>query len=86
MKNYLIIGGSSGIGYSSAKLLANNGHHVFASYNSSLPSNHDSGINYFKYNVLNDDNAFDKLPGHLDGLVYCPGAINLKPFHRITPD
>jgi len=22
----------------------------------------------------------------LDGLVYCPGSINLKPFHRIKPE
>jgi NAD(P)-dependent dehydrogenase (short-subunit alcohol dehydrogenase family) len=30
---------------------------------------------------------FDTLPGLpevIDGVVYCPGTINLKPFHRIT--
>lgn len=86
MKNYLIIGGSSGIGYSSAKLLAKNGHHVYASYNSTLPSTQDSDINFFKYNVLDDENTFDHLPVKLDGVVYCPGAINLKPFHRIKTD
>ena len=86
MKNYLIIGGSSGIGYSSAKLLAKNGHHVYASYNLTLPSTQDSDINFFKHNVLDNENTFDQLPDRLDGVVYCPGAINLKPFHRIKPD
>lgn len=27
-----------------------------------------------------------ELPDSLDGLVYFPGTINLKPFHRLTPD
>ncbi|NBV39406.1 MAG: SDR family oxidoreductase, partial [Verrucomicrobia bacterium] len=25
-------------------------------------------------------------PEKLDGLVYCPGTIQLKPFHRLTPE
>lgn len=30
--------------------------------------------------------AFDELPEALHGLVYCPGTINLKPFHRLSLD
>ena len=86
MKNYLIIGGSSGIGLRSAEILAHNGHKVYATYNTSIPGNQHSEINYFKYNVLNDENGLDHLPDQLDGLVYCPGAIHLKPFHRIKPE
>lgn len=86
MKNYLIIGGSSGIGYATSELLSMKGHKVYASYNTSQPNDHEPGISYFKYNVLEDQNSFDQLPDNLDGLVYCPGAINLKPFHRIKPD
>ncbi|MDX1618138.1 MAG: SDR family oxidoreductase, partial [Balneolaceae bacterium] len=26
------------------------------------------------------------LPDSLDGLAYCPGSIELKPFHRISPE
>jgi NAD(P)-dependent dehydrogenase (short-subunit alcohol dehydrogenase family) len=33
--------------------------------------------------VLEEVNALDFLPEHLDGLVYCPGSINLRPFERI---
>lgn len=86
MKNYLIIGGSSGIGFASSELLAKKGHQVYASYNTNLPTVNEKRINYFKYNVLEDESSFENLPEKLDGLVYCPGAINLKPFHRIKPE
>ena len=35
-----------------------------------------------------EDEKFDPdyLPNELDGLVYCPGSINLKPFARIKPE
>jgi 3-oxoacyl-[acyl-carrier protein] reductase len=36
-----------------------------------------------KFDVLNDELDTDFLPDHLDGLVYCPGSINLKPFRGI---
>ena len=28
----------------------------------------------------------EQLPDRLDGIVYCPGSINLKPFSRIKPE
>ena len=34
---------------------------------------------------INDPNLdLSGLPELIDGLVYCPGSINLKPFHRLT--
>jgi NAD(P)-dependent dehydrogenase (short-subunit alcohol dehydrogenase family) len=33
---------------------------------------------------MNDELDMSQLPDSLDGLAYCPGSINLKPFHRIT--
>lgn len=86
MKKYLIIGGSSGIGFSTSKLLAENGQSVFATYRTSLPSEYDSNINFFKFDVLSDEINLEWLPQEIDGLVYCPGAINLKPFHRSKPE
>lgn len=86
MKNYLIVGGSSGIGLRLARLLAQNGHHVYASYTSRLPGNEQANISYFKYDVLESENDFEDLPEKLDGLVYCPGAIRLKSFHRISSE
>ncbi len=86
MKKYLIIGGSSGIGKAVSSQLFQKGHQVFASYNNTSPQLQDSEINFFKYNVLEENQTFEHLPEKLDGLVYCPGAINLKPFHRIKPE
>jgi len=36
--------------------------------------------------VLEPTFALDFLPNELDGIVYCPGAIELKPFARISPE
>ena len=84
--NYIIIGGSSGIGLATAKLLVDKGHSVFASYNSTYPDNSASSIDYFKYDVLSDEYPLNELPQEISGMVYCPGAIHLKPFHRIKPE
>ena len=86
MKNYLIIGGSSGIGLQTAKMLAFEGHNVYATYHSTIPIETLSKIHFSNYDVLNKENTIENLPEKIHGLVYCPGAIQLKPFHRIDPD
>jgi NAD(P)-dependent dehydrogenase (short-subunit alcohol dehydrogenase family) len=81
VKNILIIGASSGIGKAIAEKLANS-HNVFGTYN----SNEVSKSNFYELDVTEDALDLSFLPEHLDGLVYCPGSINLKPFHRIKPE
>ncbi|MFN0048241.1 MAG: SDR family NAD(P)-dependent oxidoreductase [Cytophagales bacterium] len=85
MKNYLVLGGSKGIGLAVVKALSieNN---VFTGSRSSenllgLPN-----VNYFVYDAIADGKADFQLPDELHGLVYCAGSINLKPFHRLTED
>ncbi len=84
MKNYLIIGGGSGIGLATAKKLQAEGHQVWASYNTS--EGQIAGVKYFKLNVLEDFWDFSSVPDTLDGLVYCPGKINLKPMSRVKKE
>ncbi len=85
MKNYLVIGGSSGIGKQISTLLVEEGHAVFSSYNTNyIPDNKD--IKYFYLNVLDKIELPDWLPEQIDGFVYCPGSITLKPFHRLTKE
>ena len=85
MKNYLIIGASDGIGLSLAQKLKTE-NNITGTYCSkdllSLPD----GINYLHLDVLNGELAVDQLPEKIDGLVYCPGAIDLKPVSRISQD
>lgn len=82
MKNILIIGSSSGIGNSVLKILSNN-HKVYGTYYKN--KNSDNVLSYY-LNVLDETPDFSFIPEILDGLVYCPGAINLKPFARIKDE
>lgn len=86
VKNYLIIGGSHGIGFALAQKLAIEGQHVICCSRTlgelaSLPS-----VTHYAYDVLSDNLQAEWLPESLHGLVYCPGSIQLKPFHRISAD
>ncbi len=86
MKNILIIGGSSGIGASLIEKFTNDpNYQVIATFNQgNIPTA--QNIKTFKFDVLSDTLDLSILPEAIDGVVYCPGSINLLPFHRIKPD
>lgn len=77
-KNVVIIGGNSGIGKATAKLLQAAGANLF------LYSKSGSGTTALDTSV--DFEEIPGLPEVIDGVVYAPGTINLKPFHRISMD
>lgn len=82
-KRYLIVGGSRGIGYALSKSLLNGGNHIiYASRNVNEELNN-LGCEYIAWDVVGQD--FPAIDAHLalDGLVYCPGSITLKPFKSI---
>ena len=82
MKNILLIGGSTGIGYElSQKLKEDN--NIFISTRDQEKFNHPN----IKTNKLDLDKEFETewLPEHLDGFVYLPGTINLRPFKGLKP-
>ncbi|HEY5692212.1 MAG TPA: SDR family oxidoreductase [Cyclobacteriaceae bacterium] len=85
MKNILIIGGSSGIGKSLAHQLESTGHEVIATFNKNKPENA-SKIKYHHLDVTSEEIDLDFMPESLDGLVYCPGSIELKPLQRIKDE
>ncbi len=85
MKNYLIIGGSSGIGLQLAQQLSASGNNVFASYRNT-PKENTANIQFFNLDVLEETFNLDFLPDEIHGLAYCPGSINLKPFARVKPE
>jgi NAD(P)-dependent dehydrogenase (short-subunit alcohol dehydrogenase family) len=83
MANYLIIGGSSGIGSSLVAQLVEEGHQVFATYNTHPVVSSFPNLSYYPLNVLDETLDLSFLPEKLDGIAFCPGAIQLKPFARI---
>jgi NAD(P)-dependent dehydrogenase (short-subunit alcohol dehydrogenase family) len=85
MQNYLIIGGSSGIGLQLATQLATAGNQVIATYFNHTQENR-SSIQFHYLNVMDDNLDLSFLPEQIHGIAYCPGAINLKPFARIKPE
>jgi len=82
MKNILLIGGSYGIGAAIATQLKDT-HKVYIA--SRTQENMSHGVTHLDFDVLSDDVTNLELPDQIDGLVYCPGSINLKPFKRIKP-
>lgn len=82
-KNILIIGGSSGIGRALVDLLAP-AHNIYVASrsNESLAK---VEVTHISYDVMNDALDLSNLPEQLDGFVYCPGSINLRPFRGLKP-
>lgn len=85
MGNYLIIGGSGGIGQELANQLAQSGEQVIATFNKNEPAADHPNIRFYYLNILAEIFSLEFLPDELAGLVYCPGSINLRPFERIKP-
>jgi 3-oxoacyl-[acyl-carrier protein] reductase len=80
MKQFLVVGGSKGIGLATAQLLIKQGNKV------SVWARTPTSVEGAKMSANDVTGALDlsHLPEVLDGVVYCPGTINLKPFHRLT--
>jgi NAD(P)-dependent dehydrogenase (short-subunit alcohol dehydrogenase family) len=85
MSHYLIVGASSGIGQALSNQLIAGGHSVYGTYHkNNRPA---SGFAaYHPLDVLNESLDLSFIPDVVDGMVYCPGAVNLKPFARIKPE
>lgn len=81
MKNILLIGGSYGIGLAIAKELENKNNVFVASRTSEEIDN--LNVTHIPFDVTTDILDVSKLPTVIDGLVYCPGSINLRPFRGL---
>ena len=83
MKHYLIVGGTRGIGAALAMQLVEQGHHVTIWARNSVTV---AGAEVLVNNPAESAPDVSGLPAVLDGLVYCPGSITLKPFARLSAD
>ena len=84
MKNILLIGGSYGIGLAIAKELQfKNNVYIASRSNENLA---DIKLTHIAFDATTDTIDTSKLPTVIDGLVYCPGSINLRPFKGLKPE
>ncbi len=84
MKNILLIGGSYGIGLAIAKELQNeNNVYIASRSNENLA---DVKAKHISFDASTDTIDITQLPAVIDGLVYCPGSINLRPFKGLKPE
>ncbi len=79
-KTYIFAGASSKIAIETAKLLKINGHNVIGISTKMKIKGYDEFYTVGKY----DFGVFPPIDGPVDGIVYFPGTINLKPFNRLS--
>ncbi len=81
-KNYLIAGGTSGIGRAIAEALLAQGHQVWilSRTDASIP-----GAHHISWDATANTQP-SGWPEVLHGLVYAPGSINLRSFRALKPD
>ena len=84
MKNILLIGGSYGIGFAIAKEMQDENNIFIACRTNENIS--ELKVTYIPFDASTDTLDISKLPEVIDGLVYCPGSINLRPFKGIKPE
>lgn len=82
MGKFVIVGASKGIGYQIAQDLINSNHQVI---NFSRTPSSILGIENHEWDASwNDFEVFQSVQENIDGLVYSPGTISLKPFNRFS--
>ena len=84
MKNILLIGGSYGIGLAIAQELQYENKVYIASRTNEVIN--DMNVTHIPFDAATDTLNTSLLPEVIDGFVYCPGSINLRPFRGLKPE
>ncbi|MBP6185663.1 MAG: SDR family oxidoreductase [Saprospiraceae bacterium] len=80
--NYMVIGGSKGIGLAITEQLLAGGHSVWVG--SRHKGETPTGAFWFAYDALTDDLPVEAVAEPLAGFVYTPGTMVLKPFRSLS--
>lgn len=81
---YLIVGGSSGITAALAKQLLRDGHTVHLRSRNQPDWEGADKAHWLLWDAVSGA-PIPEIPAELNGLVYGPGTINLKPFRGLKP-
>lgn len=84
LTSYVVAGGSSGIGLEITRRLANSGAEIIVLSRSIGPLAELPGVSHVAIDLTRDAIERERLPERIQGLVYCPGSIRLRPFNRLT--
>ncbi len=85
MKNYLIVGASSGIGFELAKQLSVD-NTIIALSRTQKELSSLSNINFYTIDITVSQPLFPVIENPIDAIIYCPGSINLKPFRALKEE
>ncbi len=84
MGHFAIAGGSRGIGRAVSEKLVTAGHSVTVFSREAGETASIDGAEHICHDFADDGEIpTDPLTGPLDGLVYCPGSLDLAPVHRV---
>lgn len=85
-KNFVVIGGSKGIGQAIVQRLIQENHHVTVISRSVDEMNENRLVNHIQKDIIKEELTANELPDVIDGLIYCPGSIVLKPFKSLSEE
>ncbi len=81
-KTYLVVGGTSGIGLETTKILSQNNRVIVLSRtNRNLIEL--SNVEFSSADVTKSADELPQINDPIDGIVFCPGTINLKPLKSL---
>jgi len=86
MSKFIIVGASSGIGFQLAKNLSEKGHTIYALNRNKVDLDSIPNCQFHEVDIAMEIPNFPNIEGAIDGLIYCPGTINLKPFRALKAE
>jgi NAD(P)-dependent dehydrogenase (short-subunit alcohol dehydrogenase family) len=84
--NYVIAGGSKGIGRELVRLLEPNADQIDVYSRSQDELNVNEVVRHHACDFTLDEIQLEELPEVIHGVAYCPGSINLRSFRSLKPD
>jgi NAD(P)-dependent dehydrogenase (short-subunit alcohol dehydrogenase family) len=86
MSKFIIVGASSGIGFQLAKNLSEKGHTIYALNRNKVDLDSIPNCHFHEVDIAMEIPNLPNIEGAIDGLIYCPGTINLKPFRALKAE